>query len=113
MNQFRLSVVRQETSEFYKLSNLTPDGKASHSYKDSQAIEEHDDFAEIEGCPTTKSGCADNPFCGSCNTGCSSGCDEGGDEKASCRETCDRAVELIRRHNAKKCSKIFEILHYL
>ena len=40
MNQFRLSVVRQETSEFYKLSNLTPDGKASHSYKDSQAIEE-------------------------------------------------------------------------
>ena len=35
MNQFRLSVVRQETSEFYKLSNLTPDGKASQSYKDS------------------------------------------------------------------------------
>ena len=75
------------------------------SSQDSQAIEEHDDFAEIEGCPTTKSGCADNPFCGSCNTGCSSGSDEGSDEKASCRETCDRAVELIRRHNAKKCFK--------
>lgn len=33
--QVRLSVIKQETSEFYKFSNLTPEGKATQSRKDS------------------------------------------------------------------------------